>query len=100
MVASTKEDICLYLKSHKDEFLEKYGVYRIGLFGSIVRNEQTEASDIDIAIEIEPDKKNLRNFLAFKRYLENEFGRPVDLGVESTLKPLVREMIKNEIIYV
>ncbi|KAF0220686.1 MAG: DNA polymerase beta domain-containing [Geobacteraceae bacterium] len=97
---TTKEQIAEFIRNHREEFLLKYGVRRIGLFGSIVRDELTESSDIDIAIEMEPGKKNIHNFLAFKRYLENEFGRPVDLGIESTLKPLVREMINREIMYV
>lgn len=96
----TREQITDFIKSHKAEFLEKYGVYKIGLFGSIARGEQTESSDIDIAIEMEQARKNLHNFLSFKRYLENEFGANVDLGIESTLKPTVKEKIKREIIYV
>ena len=77
-----------------------YGVYKIGLLGSFVRHEQTEASDIDIAIEMVPGKKNLHNFLAFKRHLENELGRKVDLGIASALKPEARKFIEKEIIYV
>lgn len=97
---TAKEQITEFIRAHKDEFLENYGVSKIGLFGSIVRSEETEVSDIDIAIEMEPGKKNLHNFLAFKRYLEGELGRPVDLGIESAMKPLVREMIEKEIMYV
>lgn len=57
-------------------------------------------SDIDIAIEMLPEKKNLHNFLELRRFLEKSLGAPVDLGIESTLKPAVKNLIKNEIIYV
>jgi uncharacterized protein len=97
---NTKKQIAEFIKNHKEEFFFQYGITKIGLFGSIGRDELTIGSDIDIAIEMEPEKKNLYNFLAFKRYLEKELGRPVDLGIESALKPLVREMIKDEIMYV
>jgi predicted nucleotidyltransferase len=96
----SREQITDFLKSHKTEFLEKFGVCKIGLFGSIARGEQTEFSDIDIAIEMDPGKKNLHNFLEFKRFLEKEFGKPVDLGIESTLKSAVKDEVKEEIIYV
>jgi len=46
------------------------------------------------------EKKSLGNFLGVRRYLEQQFGKTVDLGIESTLKPLVREMVAKEIIHV
>jgi len=72
----------------------------MGIFGSFTRAEQTSASDIDIVIEMQKDKKNIHNFLNFKRLLEKEFGCKVDLGFENSLKPVVREKIKGKIIYV
>ena len=100
MKTVTKEEIARFIRRNKQEFLEKYGVRRIGLFGSIVRDELTEASDIDIVIEMDSEKKSLHSFLTFKRYLEKEFGRPVDLGIESTLKKTVKKEIEREILYV
>ncbi len=100
MKTVTKEEIARFIRRNKQEFLEKYGVRRIGLFGSIVRDELTEASDIDIVIEMDSEKKSLHSFLTFKRHLESEFGRPVDLGIESTLKKAVKKEIEREIFYV
>ena len=99
-MSSSKEQIVAFLKAHKQEFYEQYGVERIGLFGSLLRGELRDDSDIDIAIEMSADRKSLKNFLAFKRKLEAEFRRPVDLGIESTLKPAVRESIARNILYV
>lgn len=100
MKTVTKEQIVKFIRKNKQEFTEKYGVRRIGLFGSIVRDELTGTSDIDMIIEMDSEKKNLHSFLAFKRYLEKEFGRPVDLGIKGTLKQAVKEEIESEILYV
>jgi len=96
----TREYILEYLQSHKDELKQKYGVIQIGLFGSYAKDMQTQESDIDLAIEMSKDKKSLRNFFGLKRELEATFNKKVDLGIESSLKPLVKEYIKKEIIYV
>ena len=47
-----------------------------------------------------PEKKSLSNFFGIRRYLEQQFGKTVDLGIESTLKPLAREMVAREIIHI
>lgn len=96
----TKSMILDYLKQHKGEFNKKYGVSKIGLFGSYARNEANNNSDIDIAIEIDKGKKNIHTFFAIKREMEQFFGQEVDLGIESSLKPIALENIKTEIIYV
>ena len=96
----TKSVVLDYLTTQKMSLYEKYGVVRIGLFGSFARNEQKEDSDIDIAVEIEKSKKNIHNFLALKRELEKVFGKKVDLGIESALKPMAKKFIQHEIIYV
>jgi predicted nucleotidyltransferase len=96
----SKDDILNCLGKLKRELEQQFGVVSIGLFGSAVREEIHEDSDIDIAIEMAPEKKSLRNFLAVKRLLENELGKRVDLGIEGTLKPLVKKEIQKEIIHV
>ena len=95
-----RSDIIDFLSRHKEELKQRFGVTSIGLFGSCARSEAREDSDIDIAIELRPDHKSLRNFFGLRRYLEQELGRPVDLGIESTLKPQVKEEIDKEIIHV
>jgi len=96
----TKAFILDFLSQHKNEFLQKYGVTKIGLFGSYVRDDFREESDIDIAIEMLNEKKSLSTFFALKRELENAFNLKVDLGIESSLKPIAKEKILKEIIYV
>ncbi len=75
--------------------LKKYGVTRAGVFGSVVREEATEDSDIDILVEIE-GKMSLFDFAGLKLELEEALGRKVDLGEYSTIKPIIREQILSE----
>ncbi len=62
---------------------EQYGVEKIGVFGSYVKNNIKENSDIDIVIEMNKESKTLHNFLELKRFLEKNLQREVDLGIES-----------------
>ena len=96
----TKKEIIQFLKQNKKLFLQKYGVIQIGLFGSYARGDAQIDSDIDIAIELLSSHKNISNFFAFKHFLEEQFQRTVDLGIESTLKPVAREQIQKELIHV
>ncbi|TXI93817.1 MAG: hypothetical protein E6Q33_02300 [Neisseriales bacterium] len=96
----TKIEILDYLTAHKAEFKEQFGVIRIGLFGSFARGEQNEDSDLDLAVEIAKERKSLKNFFGFKRELEVQFGRKIDLVIESAFKPLVSEQMQKDIIYI
>lgn len=96
----SKKEILNFIRSKKELLYNRYGVNTIGLFGSYAKNENGEISDIDIVVEFQNDKKNIHNFLAVKRYLENNLEREVDLGIESNLKPSIKEKVKKQIIYV
>ena len=89
-----------HLQKNKRYLYERFGVTRIGIFGSFVKGVHTSSSDIDIVIEMEENRKNLHTFLQLKRYLEKEIARKIDLGFEHSLKPIVQESIKEQIIYV
>lgn len=93
------DDIINFIKNNKKFLKEQYGVKKIGIFGSFVKNNIKDDSDIDIAIEMAKESKTLHNFLELKRYLEKNLQREVDLGIESNLKKAVKKEIKSEIIY-
>jgi len=94
-----KEEIVTFLKEHKSEIQEKFGATRIGLAGSYARGDATEDSDIDIVVELQSDNK-FRSFFYLLYYLQDVFGKRVDLVTESSLKPLVRKAILKDILYV
>jgi len=73
---------------------------KIGLFGSYLRNEATENSDIDLLVDIEKDKKTLKNFLALNFYLEDIFGKKVELVTTQSLSPYIGPHILKTVEYV
>ncbi len=74
---------------------KKYGVKKAGIFGSVVRGEETEKSDIDILVEIE-GRMSLLDFVGLKLELEEALGMKVDLGEYSAIKPIIKEQILSE----
>ncbi|MEI7513713.1 MAG: nucleotidyltransferase family protein [bacterium] len=92
-------EIVTFLKEHKTELQEKFGATRIGLAGSYARGDATEESDIDIVVELQSANK-FRSFFYLLYFLQDAFGKRVDLVTESSLKPLVREAVLKDIVYV
>ncbi len=75
--------------------LQKYGVTRAALFGSIVRGEETEESDIDILVEFEPGR-SLLDLAGLKIELERILNRKIDVVTYRSLHPLLRDKILKE----
>ncbi|WP_339812039.1 nucleotidyltransferase family protein [uncultured Imperialibacter sp.] len=88
-----------FITTHQPE-IERFGVSKLGLFGSFVRNEQTPESDIDILVEYKPGTKSFDNFIGLIDYLENSLGRNIELVTPESLSPLIRPYIEKEIQYV
>lgn len=95
----TVEEIKRILKSHKKELELKYGVKEIGIFGSYVKEEQKETSDVDILVEFEKPV-GLLEFVGFKNYLSDILGVNVDLVMRRALKPNIGKRILGEVVYV
>lgn len=87
------------IKESKRDLREKYGVRRIGIFGSYARNMQRKKSDIDILVEFEKDI-DLFDFLDVKGFLENILKIKVDLVMKTALKPNIGKRILKEVRYV
>jgi predicted nucleotidyltransferase len=90
----TSQNIINLLKFHKDALI-KYGVKRIGLFGSYVRGDQRKNSDIDFLVEF--DKPVFENFMDLAFYLENLFGRKVELITNGNLSPYIQPYVEKEV---
>ena len=96
----TKEDILAYLREHKQEFEEKYGIVKIGLFGSYARDEQTEDSDIDIAISFKSKQyTTITNWFGFEKELKYVFLKKMDIGIERSLRIFVKKNYLKEVLY-
>lgn len=81
--------------------MNRYGVDRIGVFGSCVAGTMREDSDIDVLVRFREAAKTFDNYMDLKFYLEGLFpGRRIDLVLESALKPSLREGILSETLYV
>ncbi|HYG40035.1 MAG TPA: nucleotidyltransferase family protein [Cytophagales bacterium] len=79
----------------------KLGIREVGLFGSYLRNEQSEKSDIDILIDFEPDKENYDNYMAVYDFFEELFeNERVEIVTKNGLSPYIGPMILNEVRYV
>lgn len=93
-----KENIIEFIRKNKTFLHDKYGVLSIGLMGSYARDEQTADSDIDFIVEF--DEVNYSNMVALAVFLEDEFGRRVDIINKRniTRKSLIRRS-KTEAIY-
>lgn len=86
------------LKRHKDDFEERYGVTRIGIFGSVARDEAKDESDIDIVVEMK--KPDLFYMVHIKETLEKDFQRPVDIvHFRDKMNLFLRERINREAVY-
>jgi len=90
-----KEDKIDEIKKTLIEVLRKYGVKKAGLFGSLVRGEATEESDIDLLIEFE-GKKSLLDLVGLKLELQESLRRDVDVLTYKSLHPLLKEKILSE----
>lgn len=93
------EKIKELLKGQKDLLNNKYGVSEIGVFGSFVRGEENENSDLDILVRISKNM-GLLKFIAIENYLSGLLGVKVDLVMKDVLKPAIGKHILNEVVYI
>jgi len=84
------------LRDQREE-LSGFGVSRLAVFGSVLHPTGKPHGDIDLLVRFHPGKKTFDNFMGLKVYLEELFpGERVDLVLEDTLKPAIRERVLAE----
>ena len=96
---STRQDILSSLKKLKGEVEREYSVKTIVVFGSVARNEQTGKSDIDLLVEFSKPV-GFVTFMRLENFLSERLGNPVDLVTSDSLKPVIRQDVLSEVIYV
>lgn len=94
----TLEEIKQWLVQNKSLLQERYNVRELGIFGSYVRQEQTETSDVDLLVDFS-ETPSLLKFVNLENYLSDNLGIKVDLVHRAGLKPRIGERILAEVVY-
>lgn len=87
------------VNEHLGFLSETYHVRKVGIFGSVGRGEQKKSSDIDMLVELSKPI-GLFKFVELENFLSKILKRKVDLTTKNAIKPLIKEEILKETIYV
>lgn len=96
-----KKSVAMERLSASKQDLSRFGVMKLGLFGSTVRGESSTHSDIDVLIDFYPEKETYGNYLSVCDLLEKRFeNTKVDVVTIKGLSPFVGDTILMEVEYV
>lgn len=96
----TKETILNILRKEQPQ-IKKWGVKKIGLFGSYLTNTQTDESDIDLLIDFQPEMYSYDNFINVCYLFDNLFvGKKVEVVTIKSLSPFIGPKILKKVEYV
>lgn len=95
----SREEILGALRAALPSIQRKYHVRRLALFGSVVRGEQTETSDVDILVEF-AEPIGFFDFIRLEDSLSDVLHTKVDLVSARALKPVIRDEVLNQAVYV
>jgi predicted nucleotidyltransferase len=96
--AMSRNDILRELRLVKEELKARYGVTRIGIFGSVARGETKTESDLDVVVEMKP---NLFMRAGLKAELESRLGKSVDVvRYRQGMSRHLKERIDRDALYV
>jgi predicted nucleotidyltransferase len=90
----TKNKILKTIKENKEK-IKTFGVKNLWLFGSYVKNLQTNKSDIDFLIELDNEKNQYNRVRKISLFLEDLFEREVDIGFEKDINKFLKKEILN-----
>src|ERR1700751_3594679 len=95
-----RDEVIATLRAHKAEW-RAAGVERLSLFGSVARGDQTERSDVDVAIRLSPEAADggsayFGRLDALTRRIRDILGRPVDVVTEPIRTERLRRAVEKE----
>lgn len=93
--AMTKDETLKLLREHKPVLVERFGVTSLALFGSTVRDQAEDGSDIDILVSFD-GPADWRRYFGAQFYIEDLLGRPVDLVTDKALRRELRPYVEAE----
>ena len=91
----TREEALTLLRAHKAAVVERFGVTGLALFGSTVRDQASDGSDVDILVRFDGPATSKRYF-GLQFYLEDLLGHPVDLVTHKALRQELRPYVEAE----
>ena len=94
-----KEELIELLIKNQEKILS-FGIERVGIFGSFVRNEMSSESDVDFYVEFKESFKSYDNFMDLAFYLKELTGREIELVTPNSLSPYIGPEILKEVKYV
>jgi predicted nucleotidyltransferase len=93
------KDVRQKIRNLKPIIRERYKVRTIGVFGSYVRGEAKEKSDLDVLVEFS-EPISLLKFVELENFLSDSIGVKVDLVMKNALKPRIGKHILEEVVAV
>lgn len=95
-----RSQVLQIIADHRAKLTSEFGVASLALFGSVVRDEATSASDVDLLVEFDGRPVGLFHLSRTQHYLETVLGVPhVDLVLRDAVKPALRDKILREAVY-
>ena len=94
-----RDGVLELLRLHKPALKERFGVSEISLFGSFARDEATEESDIDLVVKFGV-KPTFRSYFGAQIYLEDLFGRKVDMARRHELRKEILPYVDRDLVNV
>ena len=94
-----RDEVLNVLRAQKATLEQRFGVVDLALFGSIVRDQATDDSDVDILVRFDSPATSKRYF-GVQFYIEDLLGRPVDLVTDKALREEIRPYVEREIVNV
>ena len=95
----SRDEVLTLLRAHKATLAQRFGVADLTLFGSFARNRADDDSDVDILLRFD-GPVDWRRYFGAQFYLEDLFGRPVDLATDSTLRAELRPYVMRDAVNV
>ncbi|MEK7550509.1 MAG: nucleotidyltransferase family protein [Patescibacteria group bacterium] len=101
MKVSNLEEAKKIIKKEKPILARDFGVSKIGFFGSFVFNDFTPKSDVDILVDLAKESNlSLLDLIHIENHLSHKLGRKVDLITKNGLKPYIKNVVLNSVVYV
>ena len=93
--AMNRDQVLAALRTHKAFLAQRFGISEIALFGSFARDQADDRSDVDVLVTFvsPPDWKR---YFGAQAYLEDIFGRPVDLAINADVRAEIRPYVERE----